>query len=212
MEIVKRARIFRKSHTKILNLSQCGEQTFLVWIKIPVEHHFWYESDRVTQQVDSYSFRYEFRKQLTNFEKPLSISLGAGFNPYFVNTDLIPEANYRAPVDIHLYGGGIALIPQVKYRLNEKAYLDLGFVFKIYEYQYLWTRIVNPTISYKQQQSYKQYNTFFEDNYTLRFGVYYKLKTVDDDKSKKRKVHRSKTHKEKDEFTSSLPYSTCHAK
>ena len=168
-------------------------------VKIPVEHYFWYVSDQVTQQVDSYSFRYEFRKQLTNVEKPLSFSLGVAFNPYFVNTDLDPKIdNYRAPVDIHLYGGGIALIPQVKYKLNEKVYLDIGFVFKIYEYQYLWTRILNPTTTYRQQQSSKQHNTFFEDNYTLRFGLYYKLKTVEDDvKSKKRKVHRSKNYKKR---------------
>lgn len=168
-------------------------------VKIPVEHYFWYESDQVTQQVDSYSFRYEFRKQLTNVEKPLSFSLGVAFNPYFVNTDLEPKiANYRAPVDKHLYGGGIALIPQVKYRLNEKVQLDVGFVFKIYEYQYSHLRIRNPTTPERQQKSATQHHTFFENNYTLRFGLYYKLKTVeDDDKSKKRKVHRSKNYKKR---------------
>ncbi|HEY0769159.1 MAG TPA: hypothetical protein VGD31_02420 [Sphingobacteriaceae bacterium] len=128
---------------------------------------------RFQSQASAYSFRYELTKSLTRGNSPLGLSLGAGLHPYYVQIDYTPTVSVAYPSTRSWFGAGIVITPRITYDITKRLYLDLNVPLRVFDYQYNKEHIRNPAIPLRQQVNAFLKYRFFDDVYTLRFGIAY---------------------------------------
>ncbi|AYB30910.1 hypothetical protein [Chryseolinea soli] len=143
-------------------------------IQFPMNYKF-REAEWLDGEATSYSLRYELSKTLTNKVKRFGFNLGLGINPYYVHVEYIPNIENAYHLSNKLYGFAVNAIPRVTYKLSPRFRLDLNVPLKIYDLRGEKTRIKNPNIPLRQQETTEHSNIFFESAYTIRLGIMYKL-------------------------------------
>jgi len=125
--------------------------------------------------ADSFSLRYELSKTLTNKARRFAFLLGVGINPYYVHIEYEPNVETTYYWSTKLYGFALNVTPRIKYKLSQRFSIDLNVPLKIYDLRGERNRVKNPAIPIRQQTFNDNNSIFFENVYTLRFGLMYKL-------------------------------------
>jgi len=131
-------------------------------------------SSTMVRTFTSYSFRYEFSKEMKQSDK-LIFTLGAGINPYYTKTSYLTQVSNS--YNRYLWESGVALnfVSRIAYRITSRLGLELSIPFKVYDARYIQRKIENPSIPVRQQTSGSWNHIFFESAYTLRFGISFML-------------------------------------
>jgi hypothetical protein len=127
-----------------------------------------------TRKTNAYSFRYEFAKEIRSTKNTI-FSLGLGVNPFLAKAQYISSVPNTYNRYFEFYGASINFIPRFRYSLSNKALVELSIPFKMYDIEYVWQKIENPSIPIRQQSNDKWVNSFFENAFTVRLGFAYKL-------------------------------------
>lgn len=125
--------------------------------------------------VSTYSLRYTVSKTLTPNSKPLAFQVGTGINPYYIFIEYEPNVETTFYSSTKLYGFVLNLTPELKYKFNKRFSTDVSVPLKIYDLRRNKTTIKNPHIPVHQQTFNNTRNIFFENAYTIRIGLKYKL-------------------------------------
>lgn len=143
-------------------------------VKFPMAYAFrdvsWFDA-----RIDTYSFRYELSKVFKP-SKAINFSLGVAVNPFFTRTDYKSSTSYIYDVENKVYGFSANFVPRVMINVSRRFSIDLNIPLKIYDLKVDVTRVMNLSIPREQQESQETENIFFENVYTVRMGVGYKLK------------------------------------
>lgn len=123
----------------------------------------------------SYSFRYELSKNFTNETKRLGFGIGGGINPYYVHIEYIPSTEAAFYSSTEFYGFVVNLTPRISYKLSNRFDIDLNVPIKIYDLRWEKIQVDNPAIPIRYQTFVDIDNIFFENAYTMRLGVQYRL-------------------------------------
>ncbi|HZI26156.1 MAG TPA: hypothetical protein VFD46_13825 [Chryseolinea sp.] len=143
-------------------------------IQFPLNYEF-RKDETFDGEASSYSFRYEVSKTLTNKAKRFSFLLGAGINPYYVHIEYEPNVETTYYSSTQLYGFALNITPRISYRVSQRFSVDLNVPLKIYDLRGEKNKTENPAIPIRQQTTNDYSNIFFENAYTIRFGLMYKL-------------------------------------
>ncbi len=118
------------------------------------------------------SFRYEVNKSLYSF-KNFSLSLGLGLSPYYI----FEERKSYSPdfFDSYLerYGAFFNFIPCITYKATNRFGLEISFPLVIYNFYNVEHHVANPVIPIRMQTNGGFEDKFFDNVYSLRFGVSY---------------------------------------
>jgi hypothetical protein len=129
--------------------------------------------DELDDSFYSFALRYELIKQISKSKGPLSFSVGAGLNPGFtvaIYDPLVPSVFSQTH---KTFSVSLNLIPRISYAISKKISLELNVPVKVYDFRFLFREVENPQIPYKQQRQEETQHVFFEDVYTIRFGIQY---------------------------------------
>jgi len=85
---------------------------------------------------------------------------------------LVPLIFYRY---VKKYGFSLNFIPRIMYTVSTKILLDLNIPIKVYDLREEEQKIENPAIPIRQQTNGGLASVFFENVYTIRLGIVYKL-------------------------------------
>lgn len=123
----------------------------------------------------SYSFRYEFSKEL-HLSKMVIFTLGPGINPYYTKTSYLTQVvnSYNR----YVWESGVALNFISRIILNSpssRLRVEFSIPFKVYDARYIQQRIENPSIPISQADNSNWKHIFFENAYTLRLGISFVL-------------------------------------
>jgi hypothetical protein len=105
----------------------------------------------------------------------MAFSFGVGVNPYYTKAEyfpLTPVTYYRY---LKKYGASLNVIPRVSYAISTKVRLDLNIPLKFFDLREEEQKIENPAIPIRYQTNGGLVHPFFENIYTIRFGVAYKI-------------------------------------
>lgn len=122
--------------------------------------------------VSAYSFRYEINQDITNVTKRFVLNLGAGINPYYVEIDRKPADPSYYSVHVKYTGATINLIPRVSCNLSERLSVELSMPLHIVDFRKESQRIDSPLLPGSTNSTKRK---FFDDIYTVRFGLAYVL-------------------------------------
>ena len=143
-------------------------------IQYPLKYEF-RKDETFDGEASSYSFRYEVSKTLTNKAKRFSFLLGAGINPYYVHIEYEPNVETTYYSSTQLYGFALNVTPRIRYKVSQRFSVDLNVPLKIYDLRGEKNKTENPAIPIRQQTTNEYSNIFFENAYTIRLGLMYKL-------------------------------------
>ncbi|HZY79656.1 MAG TPA: hypothetical protein VFE50_09045 [Cyclobacteriaceae bacterium] len=126
-------------------------------------------------KVSAYSARYELNRLLTNAESRIAFFFGVGLNPYFVNAVYSPTSPNWFKSSTATYGVVLNITPRVAYRISERFSVDVNVPFKVYDLRGEYNYYRNPAIPMRQRKENTFSSVFFEQAYTFRVGVLYRL-------------------------------------
>jgi hypothetical protein len=132
-------------------------------------------NDAYDDSFYSFALRYEITKQITKDKSPLSFSVGAGLNPGFTVAIYDPLAPTVYSQTHKTFSVSLNLIPRISYAISKKISLDLNVPLKVYDFRFLFWEVENPNIPYNMQKQDETQHVFFEDVYTIRFGIQYRF-------------------------------------
>ncbi|MBT1709818.1 hypothetical protein KK062_16355 [Fulvivirgaceae bacterium PWU5] len=128
-----------------------------------------------TDVISAYSFRYEINQDITNVTKRFVLNLGLAVNPYHINMEFKPHERNVFERNVQITGATINIIPRVSCQLTDRLSLELNVPVNVFDIYRSKQRIDNPGASLRAQTNAGTEHTFFQDIYTVRFGVAYTL-------------------------------------
>ncbi|MBX2965961.1 MAG: hypothetical protein KF845_07430 [Cyclobacteriaceae bacterium] len=143
-------------------------------IKFPYSYTFSQRAE-LNESVSAYALRYEVSSEIKSSSNRFNFYLGLGLNPYFIEVESTPNVPTVFYSKTSLYGFSLNTIPRITLNVSERISLDLNIPFKVYDYQFERRRIENPHIPPGQRVMKKSYNQFFENVYTIRLGLAFKI-------------------------------------
>jgi hypothetical protein len=141
-------------------------------IQFPLNYKFTKTAPTV-DKATVYAFRYDVSKVVTDLAKRISVVLGAGVNPYRIKIDYSSQQAFVYSRRQTMYGVAVNIIPGVQYSVSKRFMMDLSIPFRIYNYKRERMQVDNPAIPISQQTKESDEGKFFENVYTIRFGLRY---------------------------------------
>jgi hypothetical protein len=126
--------------------------------------------------VSTYAARYEINQDITNVTKRFVLNLGLAVNPYHIEMEFHPregKAVYNR--NVRITGANINIIPRVSWQLTDRLSLEVNVPVNVFGIYRSKQHVDNPQISKASQTNAGTEHKFFEDIYTMRFGVAYTL-------------------------------------
>jgi hypothetical protein len=125
--------------------------------------------------ISAYSFRYEVNQDITNVTKRFVLNLGAAINPYHIEMKFNPLENKVYNSGARITGATFNIIPRVSYQLTDRLSFELNVPVNVFDIYRVRHHTDNPTISKDAQSKTGTEHMFFNDIYTVRFGIGYTL-------------------------------------
>lgn len=144
-------------------------------LQYPMNYEFKKDRPNFEREASSYSLRYELSKTLTNKTRRIGLNLGLGINPYYILAENIPTAFNHYYSSTKLYGFVLNIVPRINYKISHRFSIDFNVPLKIYDLRVENNRVKNPSIPIHQQTKIDYSNHFFENAFTLRLGLMFKL-------------------------------------
>jgi hypothetical protein len=132
-------------------------------------------STLTTDVISAYSFRYEINQDITNVTKRFVLNLGLAVNPYHIDMEFKPRERNVFERNVQITGATINIIPRVSCQLTDRLSLELNVPVNVFDLYKIKQRVDNPGLSIRSQSNGGTEHTFFQDVYTVRFGVAYTL-------------------------------------
>jgi hypothetical protein len=132
-------------------------------------------SDEYDDSFYSFALRYEITKQITKDKSPFSFSVGVGLNPGFTVAIYERLTSFIYSSTDKTFSVSLNLIPRISYAISKKISLDLNVPLKVYDFRFLFREVENPNLPYRMQKQEESQHVFFEDVYTVRFGIQYRF-------------------------------------
>jgi hypothetical protein len=125
--------------------------------------------------ISAYAFRYEINQDITNVTKRFVLNVGLAVNPYHIDMEFKPRESNVFHRDVSITGAHFNIIPRVSWQLTERLSIELNVPVNVFDIYRIKQRVDNPGFSLRSQSNAGTEHTFFEDIYTVRFGVAYTL-------------------------------------
>lgn len=131
----------------------------------------------VADVVSTYSFRYEINTDITNVTKRFWLNVGAAVNPYHIEIQNTPREMRALDVErnVRYTGARFNIIPRVSCQLTDRLNLELNIPVNVFEIRRAKVDAHTPNLSLTPQATTSTEHTFFDNIYTVRFGVAYTL-------------------------------------
>lgn len=143
-------------------------------IQYPFNYSFRSDTDW-EQSFSSFAFRYEIVKQITKKNGPLLVSFGIAINPSYTITKSIRKGGFVFPATDKIFAASLNFIPRLTYVLSERIHINLNVPIKTYDFQYFHQYVENPNVPIDDQKDSNTEHVFFEDVFTIRFGLTYRF-------------------------------------
>jgi hypothetical protein len=125
--------------------------------------------------ISTYAARYEINQDITNVTKRFVLNLGLAVNPYHIEMEFNPRESNVYNRNVRVTGANFNIIPRVSWQLTDRLSLELNVPVNVLDVYRVKHHVDNPVISKDAQTNTGKEHKFFEDIYTVRFGVAYTL-------------------------------------
>jgi hypothetical protein len=125
--------------------------------------------------ISAYAARYEINQDITNVTKRFVLNLGLAVNPYHIEMEFSPREGNVYDRNVRVTGTNINIIPRVSWQLTDRFSLELNVPVNIFNVYRSKRHVDNPILPKEGQTNVGTEHKFFENIYTVRFGVAYTL-------------------------------------
>ncbi|MCD9016825.1 hypothetical protein [Parachryseolinea silvisoli] len=133
------------------------------------------QSARTRDVISTYAARYEINQDITNVTKRFVLNLGLAVNPYHIEMEFNPREGNVYNRNVRVTGANINIIPRVSWQLTDRLSLELNVPVNVFNVYRSKQHVDNPILPKEGQTNAGTEHKFFEDIYTVRFGVAYTL-------------------------------------